>query len=121
MGRPSSIDQLLKARAEIDEELLRRKTPTTVLFTDIVDCVGFFNRHGETAGCIKIKGLNELAIRIVQQFKGRVIKTIGDSVMAEFPEPAFAARAAVEIQRRLARLNQTLPEHDRLLLRIGIN
>jgi class 3 adenylate cyclase len=121
MGRPSSIDQLLKARAEIDKKLLDQKTPITILFTDIVDSTAYFDRYGDTAGLIMIRRLNDLVRRTIEEFKGRVIKEIGDAVMAEFWVPAFAARAAVEIQRRLARLNQNLPEHDRLLLRIGIN
>jgi class 3 adenylate cyclase len=121
MDSPSSIDRLLKARAEIDERLRRHKASITVLFTDVVGSTDYFDRYGDMAGLVMIRRHSELGIRTVEEFKGRVIKTIGDSVMAEFPEPAFAARAAVEIQRRLARLNQTLPERDRLPLRIGIN
>jgi class 3 adenylate cyclase len=111
----------LKDRAEIDEELLRHKISITVLFTDIVDSTAYSDLYGDTAGLIMIRRIEELCTRAVVKFKGRVIKTIGDSVMAEFPAPALAARAAVEIQRRVTRLHQTLPEHDRLLLRIGIN
>src|SRR5262249_37673933 len=62
-----------------------------------------------------------LGEEVVNEFGGRVIKTIGDSVMAEFPAPAPGVRAAVELQRRLLRMNQDLDQKDRLQLRIGLN
>ena len=65
--------------------------------------------------------LAELSGEVVAELQGRVIKTIGDAVMAEFPEPALAVRTAVELQRRLLALNRKLPERERLQLRIGIN
>ena len=46
----SNIDKLLKARAEIDEELRRHKTPLTILFTDVVGSTAYFDRYGDTAG-----------------------------------------------------------------------
>ena len=50
-----------------------------------------------------------------------VIKTIGDSVMAEFADPLTAVHAAIAIQRRLLHHNQSLPRNERLQIRIGIN
>ena len=117
----SNIDRLLKARDKIDEELRQHKSTLTILFTDIVGSTAYIDRYGDTAGLMMLRRQADLASEVVAEFQGKVIKTIGDSVMGEFPEPAFAVRAAVEIQRRLLRLNQTLTERDRLQLRIGIN
>lgn len=120
-NRESNVERLLKARAEIDEELRRQKTSLTVLFTDVVGSTAYFDRYGDTAGLAMLDRHSKLVTSAVAEFRGRVIKTIGDSVMAEFPEPALAAHAAVEIQRRQWQLNQSLPEHERIQLRIGIN
>jgi hypothetical protein len=57
----------------------------------------------------------------VEEFKGIVVKTIGDSVMAEFTDPLHAVRAAIAIQERLLQQNQNLLESERLQIRIGIN
>jgi len=43
---------------------------------------------------------DELARNAVQQHAGKVIKMIGDSAMAEFPDPSSAVRAGVEIERQ---------------------
>ncbi len=117
----SNVDGLLKARAEIDEELRRHKLPLTVLFTDVVGSTSYFDRFGDTAGLAMIHRYGELASSVAQELGGRVIKTIGDSVMAEFPDPSSAVHAAVEIQRRLLELNLTVPEPRRVELRIGIH
>ena len=117
----SNVDRLLKVRAEIDEELRRHKTALTILFTDVVGSTAYFDRFGDTTGLAMLQRHAELASKTVVEFGGRVIKTIGDSVMAEFPDPAPGVRAAMEIQRRLVQLNQMLDEPDRLQLRIGMN
>ncbi len=117
----STVDRLLSARAAIDEKLREHKTVLTVLFTDVVGSTEYFDRYGDTAGVAMLHRHAQLGSNTVEEFRGRVIKTIGDSVMAEFAEPALGVRAAVEIQRRLTRLNQTLPERERLELRIGLN
>jgi serine/threonine protein kinase/class 3 adenylate cyclase len=119
--REDNINQLLKARSEIDDELRRHKTDLTVLFTDIVGSTTYFDRYGDTAGLLLIHRHDNFVVSAVEKFQGNVIKTIGDSVMAEFPEALLATRAAVEIQRRLHEHNQKLAEHERLQVRIGIN
>jgi class 3 adenylate cyclase/cell division septation protein DedD len=119
--REDDVDVLLKARAEIDERLRRHKNTLTVLFTDIVGSTSFFERNGDTAGLAMIHRHDELARSVVQQYRGRVIKTIGDSAMAEFPDPASAVRSGVEIERQFLQLNSTLPQSQRVEVRIGIH
>jgi serine/threonine protein kinase/class 3 adenylate cyclase len=121
MQTADEVDELLKARAEIDEQLRRHKNALTVLFTDVVGSTRFFERNGDTAGLVMIHRHDELATRAIQQHDGKVIKTIGDSAMAEFPNPASAVRAAVEIERQFLKLNLTLPEDQRVEVRIGVH
>ena len=116
-----NLDRLLKARAEIDEELRRHKSTLTVLFTDIVGSTHYFERFGDTAGLAMLHRHTEQATAVIQQHQGNVIKTIGDSVMAEFPEPAQAVRAAVDIQRQQWKQNEQLPDQEQTHLRIGVH
>jgi serine/threonine protein kinase/class 3 adenylate cyclase len=117
----TNIDRLLKARAEIDEQLRQHKTNTAILFTDVVASTKYFDRYGDTAGFAMVDRHAQLGASTVREFAGRVVKTIGDSVMAEFSDPLVCVRAAIELQRKLYRMNEKLPQRDRLQLRIGIN
>ncbi len=119
--RQTNIDLLLKARGEIDQALRRHRSGVSVLFTDVVGSTSYFERYGDTAGFALMHRHADLASSVVREFQGTVIKTIGDSVMASFDGPRNAVTAAVEIQRRAEQLNETIPERDQLLLRIGIN
>ena len=115
------VDVLLKARAEIDEQLRKHKNTLTVLFTDVAGSTSFFERNGDTAGLAMIHRHDELARNVVQKHKGTVVKTIGDSAMAEFPDPSSAVRAGVEIECQFLKLNSTLPQSQRVEVRIGIH
>ena len=124
MSTPSNrIDDLLKARSELMAEIeaARRRSQVNlaVLFTDIVGSTEYFEKYGDVAGLDMVSRHARQATGIVEECKGRTVKTIGDSVMAELPAALDAVRAAVEIQRRLFRLNATLPEQERLQVRIG--
>jgi class 3 adenylate cyclase/cell division septation protein DedD len=121
MRSADKVDALLKARAEIDEQLRRQKNALTVLFTDVVGSTGFFERNGDTAGLVMLHRHDELAKRAIEQHDGKVIKMIGDSAMAEFDEPVSAVRAAVEIEQQFLKLNATLPDDQRIQVRIGIH
>lgn len=57
----------------------------------------------------------------VTRFKGRVIDTTGDSVLAVFTSPTAAVECAVAIQDDLAQRNKSLPPRRAMEFRIGIN
>ncbi|HEX3036951.1 MAG TPA: adenylate/guanylate cyclase domain-containing protein, partial [Thermodesulfobacteriota bacterium] len=58
---------------------------------------------------------------LIQQHRGRVIDTAGDSVLAEFASVVDAVQCAVEVQQVLKAKNVQLPENRRMEFRIGIN
>ncbi len=57
----------------------------------------------------------------LSEFGGRIVKTMGDGFLAEFTSAVDAVEHAIDIQRALARRNTDVPEHHRIVLRIGIN
>lgn len=63
----------------------------------------------------------ELIDPAIAKNNGRIIKTTGDGMLAEFQSVASAVRCAVEIQRRMARRNLDVPEERRIQFRMGIN
>lgn len=58
---------------------------------------------------------------LVQQFRGRVVDTPGDNLLAEFISVVDAVNCAVEIQRDLAERNTELPYNRKMEFRIGVN
>ena len=52
---------------------------------------------------------------------GRIVKLMGDGMLAEFPSVVEATECAVEIQRAMAGRNAEVPEDTRIEFRIGIN
>jgi adenylate cyclase len=52
---------------------------------------------------------------------GRIVKTTGDGLLAEFASVVDALRCAVEIQRAMAERNANVPQAQRIEFRIGLN
>ena len=53
--------------------------------------------------------------------RGRIVKLMGDGLLAEFPSVVEAVRCAVDIQQDMAGHEAGLPDECRLKLRIGVN
>jgi adenylate cyclase len=58
---------------------------------------------------------------LVQQYRGRVVDSPGDNVLAEFASVVDSVNCAVEIQRDLAERNAELPDNRKMQFRIGVN
>ena len=58
---------------------------------------------------------------LTQQFRGRVVDSPGDNILAEFSSVVDAVNCAVEIQRELAEKNAELPYKRKMEFRIGVN
>jgi adenylate cyclase len=68
-----------------------------------------------------LKVYMEVITGLIQQHRGRVVATGGDSVLAEFVSVVDAVRCAVGIQEELKDRNKDLPEERRMEFRIGVN
>jgi TolB-like protein len=56
----------------------------------------------------------------ITEHRGRIIKTIGDGLLAEFPSVVDAVRCAVEVQRGMMGIDDVPPE-KKIEFRVGIN
>ncbi|MBS0220605.1 MAG: hypothetical protein JSR91_07675 [Proteobacteria bacterium] len=65
--------------------------------------------------------LAELVQPVVERFHGRIVKTLGDGVFAEFGSAVEALRAAIDLQRGMAERNAGVPESRRQAFRIGLH
>ena len=87
------------------------------------DVVGYSRLMGEDeAGTAKaVRAHRDAAAPIVRAFGGRLVKTMGDGVLLEFPSVVAAVECAIAIQKQMAERNAGVPEESRILYRIGVN
>jgi adenylate cyclase len=57
----------------------------------------------------------------IAEHGGRIVKLMGDGMLAEFPSVVDAVRNAVEVQEAVAENQAGLPEEERIVFRVGIN
>jgi TolB-like protein/class 3 adenylate cyclase/Flp pilus assembly protein TadD len=57
----------------------------------------------------------------IAEYRGRIVKTTGDGLLAEFPSVVDALRCAVNVQLATAEREDGLPAERRIAYRIGIN
>jgi adenylate cyclase len=57
----------------------------------------------------------------IAEHNGRIVKLMGDGLLAEFPSAVEAVRCAVQIQHFMAERNATVLDDRRITFRIGIN
>ena len=89
-----------------------------------VDMVGYSRQMeaDEEGTHLRISQLREeLLDPAITENNGRTVKLTGDGVLVEFASVVDATRCALEIQRGMATRNETVPEAQRVLFRIGIN
>jgi class 3 adenylate cyclase/TolB-like protein/Tfp pilus assembly protein PilF len=65
--------------------------------------------------------LREVFSPKIKQHQGRIVKSTGDGMLAEFPSVVEAVSCAVEVQCGMSLRNAGVPEDQRLAFRIGIN
>ena len=59
--------------------------------------------------------------QLIQQYRGRVVDSPGDNLLAEFTSVVDAVQCAIEVQQVLKVKNADLPEERWMQFRIGIN
>lgn len=97
-------------RSIIEEELAtsidKARKQVTILFTDIVDSSRYWDQFGDIKGRMMVDRHNRLVFPVIKKFHGRVVKTIGDGLMAEFRRPEDALNAAIGIQQILNKMRE---------------
>src|SRR5579862_7663251 len=87
------------------------------------DVVGYSRLMGEDeAGtAAAVRDSREAATPMVQSHGGRIVKTMGDGVLLEFPSVVAAVECAIAIQKLMTERNANVPEDQRILYRMGVH
>jgi class 3 adenylate cyclase len=90
-----------------------------ILFADVSGSTTLYEKLGDRAALKAVEQVIELLRRSVATYQGRVVKTIGDEVMAVFRDADAAVQAAADMQTRVAAL-PTFAD-ARLAIRVGFH
>ena len=101
-------------------QIKQSRKPVTILFTDVEGSTSYWDRHGDIKGRLMIDQHNRVVFPVIRKFKGRIIKTIGDAVMARFSDPEDAIKAAIAIQQGME-IKRKEDRSFRMHVRIGIH
>jgi adenylate cyclase len=88
------------------------------------DVVGYSQLMGEDeAGTLNAlnKHRAEFIHPTVGEYRGRIVKLMGDGALVEFPSIVDAVECAVAVQRGMEERNADIPDSKRITFRIGIN
>ena len=96
----TKILELAREDPNLLEQLEKFRRAITVMFTDIYGSTAYFEKFGDIAGLALVRECNDLLRGVIEKYGGRVLKTIGDAVMAVFDNCDESIRAAITIQRR---------------------
>jgi adenylate cyclase len=90
----------------------------------VADVVGYSRLMGEDETGT-LERLNALRRDLVQpkiaERKGRIVKLMGDGLLAEFPSVVEAVQCAVDVQKEMIGRESEISEAQRIRLRIGVN
>lgn len=94
---------------------------TVVLLVDLVESVRLM-REQEASAVRRWTEFIQLATsQILPRFRGGLVKSLGDGLMARFESVPDAVNAAAEMHRTIAVQNSGRPEQQHFQLRAGIN
>ena len=99
--RPSVLRELGLGTLQVYEALAtggwdeRGEVELTVLFTDLVGFSDWALSAGDTAATEMLREVDRKLTPVVGEHRGRIVKRLGDGLMATFLEPAEAVAAAL--------------------------
>ena len=93
---------------------------TSVMFTDIV---GYSKLTGDDQNLALelLKEHDKIIEPIIQRYHGKIVKRIGDAIVALFDNPAEVIQSSVEIQQSLKNRNTRNIQARHIILRIGLH
>ncbi len=91
-----------------------------IMFTDMVGYTALGQRN-ESLSIELAEEQRKLLRPIFKRHGGREVKTMGDAFLVEFSSALEAARCAYDIQRATREFNITLPEEQRVHIRVGVH
>lgn len=98
---------------------LRVKT-VCLLFTDLKGSTAMYDRNGDLEAYHLVQKHFEILRTVVRQHAGAIVKTMGDAIMAAFPDPENGVRAAMDMLSGIQQLSRDI-NPESLGLKVGLH
>ena len=113
-------------RREFSADVLRPGTALRVsrvglLFSDLTGSTELYAKAGDAAAFRLVHDHFDLVIEIVESHGGALVKTIGDAIMAAFPDEIDGVSAALSILRAFEAFRGRAPNGAGTSLKIGVH
>jgi adenylate cyclase len=95
------------------------RAEAAVLFVDVSGSARYFERYGETAGRAMVARFVDIVSPEIGRHGGRVVKTLGDGVLASFDRAVDLVGAVRAIHHALQEANRTQPADERIAVHCG--
>jgi adenylate cyclase len=103
----------------VTDPALNRKL-IAILSADVAGYSRMIGQDEEATLATLAAHMSEVIEPTIARYNGRIVKTTGDGVLAEFASPVAATHAALQIQEELRFRNAGMPEPKQQWLRIGL-
>jgi class 3 adenylate cyclase len=124
MANASRAWQITEGELTVVDQFRRsqRTSVLTIMFTDMKGFTQTTEQKGDDYS-LKLRKLHDdlLTETIEEGGAGKIVKHIGDSVMAVFSEPATAVARSIRIQNKIQQLHQKEVEMKDIQVRIGLH
>jgi class 3 adenylate cyclase len=94
---------------------------TTILFTDLVGSTAMYDKLGDAKAFSLVWTHFDILHEIVERYRGAIVKTIGDAIMAVFARPEDALAAADELHARVAEYCKGKGHEHPVQLKVGLH
>lgn len=105
---------------ELATDLKLKLRSLTLLFTDLKGSTALYDQEGDLAAYRLVQDHFVALKQVVRKHSGAVIKTMGDAIMAAFPNGNDGVAAAIEMMAAMQELNGHSP-HQKVGLKIGLH
>ncbi len=105
----------------LTKQIKRSQRQVAVMFTDVEGSTSYWDSKGDIKGRLMVDLHNRLVVPQINRHHGKVVKFIGDAIMAYFKTPKHALRAAIAIQQKIKSHNLEGGKDSMPKVRIGIH
>ncbi|MBN2737516.1 MAG: hypothetical protein JXR70_11085 [Spirochaetales bacterium] len=98
----------------------RKSKLSAIMFSDIAGYSELMSKD-ENLALNLLDQHNRLLFPLIEEFNGKIARTMGDALLVDFNSALSAANCAMNIQRALANHNKSLASGQRIFLRAGIH
>ncbi len=112
-----------REKARLGRAMSRQVGDIGILFADVAGSTRLYETFGDLRALQAIGLCLQCMTDVISRHEGRIVKTIGDEIMAAFGSPVAMFTAAVEIQKSIDRLEPLAGQQGpvRMAVRIGFH